>query len=404
MMEDGLDACCCRPGRTGCCGRWGSTTLCCWRRRRASASCSCFCGCAAGWPRLHRAGNWLAGGAVAFVVGYAGLLPWAVRHSLPAVEVLNGGREVLMVLVFGYGWVVLLCAAADTGAGGGWRRYYALTYFFFFVGYVHFLAQSPGPDQLQPHLPQCPGLGADLELLMLSALLTGRFRHTLRQNAQLRVQHLRQRNAQGARLIAAQDDEREQLARELHDALGPNLRPCTWPGRARPCAHALASAPAAAAAGQHAEICCASSATRCANQPRPAARRARSLTASPTPFPRCAICSTCTARRRCTPIATPASISCRRPVQSGRLPHRGRAAEQCRAPRPGPAGAGALRRLPTALELCVDDDGRGFGRGEDTPLTGIGLRGVRTRAAYLGGSVSIEVPKVGTRVVVRLPC
>ncbi|MBH8559535.1 sensor histidine kinase, partial [Hymenobacter negativus] len=63
-----------------------------------------------------------------------------------------------------------------------------------------------------------------------------------------------------------------------------------------------------------------------------------------------------------------------------------------------------LRRHSTALELCVSDDGRGFGRGEDTPLTGIGLRGVRTRAAYLGGSVAIEVPKVGTRVRVRLPC
>jgi signal transduction histidine kinase len=63
-----------------------------------------------------------------------------------------------------------------------------------------------------------------------------------------------------------------------------------------------------------------------------------------------------------------------------------------------------LRRHSTALELCVSDDGRGFGRGEDTPLTGIGLRGVRTRAAYLGGSVTIEVPKVGTRVRVRLPC
>ena len=62
-----------------------------------------------------------------------------------------------------------------------------------------------------------------------------------------------------------------------------------------------------------------------------------------------------------------------------------------------------LRRHPAQLELCVQDNGRGFGRGEDTPATGIGLRGVRTRTAYLGGSVTIESPGRGTRVVVRLP-
>ena len=62
-----------------------------------------------------------------------------------------------------------------------------------------------------------------------------------------------------------------------------------------------------------------------------------------------------------------------------------------------------LRRHPAQLELCVQDNGRGFERGEDTPVTGIGLRGVRTRMAYLGGSVTIESPGRGTRVVVRLP-
>ena len=51
----------------------------------------------------------------------------------------------------------------------------------------------------------------------------------------------------------------------------------------------------------------------------------------------------------------------------------------------------------------MQDNGRGFGRGEDTPVTGIGLRGVRTRTTYLGGSVTIESPGRGTRVVVRLP-
>ena len=62
-----------------------------------------------------------------------------------------------------------------------------------------------------------------------------------------------------------------------------------------------------------------------------------------------------------------------------------------------------LRCHPSALEMCVEDDGRGFSWSENTHATGIGLRGVRTRAAYLGGSVVIETPAAGTRIVVRLP-
>ncbi|MFC7667474.1 sensor histidine kinase [Hymenobacter humi] len=63
-----------------------------------------------------------------------------------------------------------------------------------------------------------------------------------------------------------------------------------------------------------------------------------------------------------------------------------------------------LRRRPAEVELCVEDDGRGLAKGPDASITGIGLRGVRTRTAYMGGSVSIEAPPAGTRIVVRLPC
>ena len=58
-----------------------------------------------------------------------------------------------------------------------------------------------------------------------------------------------------------------------------------------------------------------------------------------------------------------------------------------------------LRRHPAQLELCVQHNGRG----EDTPATGIGLRGVRTRTAYLSDSFTIDSPGRGTRVVVQLP-
>ncbi|MEJ7664996.1 MAG: histidine kinase [Hymenobacter sp.] len=61
-----------------------------------------------------------------------------------------------------------------------------------------------------------------------------RFRQAQRQNADWRVRHLRERAAAGQRLIAAQDEEREALARELHDALAPGLTALhlAWQGRA----------------------------------------------------------------------------------------------------------------------------------------------------------------------------
>ncbi|MFC6222843.1 7TM diverse intracellular signaling domain-containing protein [Hymenobacter artigasi] len=357
----------------------------------------------AGWPRLHRAGNWLAGGAVAFVAGYAGLLPWAMRHSLPTVEALNGVREVFMVLVFGYGWTVLLALLLHRR----WRRlaaYYALTYFFFFVGYGIFWLNHLGLTSFNPIYPNALAWGLMLELLILSALLTGRFRHTLRHNARLRVQHLRQRDVHSARLIAAQDDEREQLARELHDALGPNIAALHMAWQSEAMRAALASAPAAAAVGQLTEDIL----RELYNQVRqishvllPAESVTNRLTTSIT-----------TLRDMLNLHGSPQVHTDFGPGLDELPPAVQSAAFRIVAELVNNAVRHAqaqqvhvhLRRLPTALELCVADDGRGFGRGEDTPLTGIGLRGVRTRAAYLGGSVSIEVPKVGTRVVVRLPC
>ena len=48
----------------------------------------------------------------------------------------------------------------------------------------------------------------------------------------------------------------------------------------------------------------------------------------------------------------------------------------------------------------VEDDGQGFA--PETPA-GLGLRGVRTRAAYVGGKVEIDSSPRGTVVTTRLP-
>jgi signal transduction histidine kinase len=67
------------------------------------------------------------------------------------------------------------------------------------------------------------------------------------------------------------------------------------------------------------------------------------------------------------------------------------------------AGAGevgvTLAFSPEAVRLAVIDDGRGVAGAAE----GAGLRGIRERAAFLGGEARIDSDAQGTRVEVRLP-
>ncbi|MBD2723332.1 sensor histidine kinase [Hymenobacter armeniacus] len=353
--------------------------------------------------KLYRAGVWLAGAAGGLVAAYAAVFPWAVRHSLPLVEGLNYGREVLMLLVFGYGWVTLIAALLSRRR----RRlaaYYSLTYCCFFVGYAVFWLNHLGLSSFNPIYPNTLAWGLFAELLVLSALLTGRFRYTLRQNAQLRIRQLQQRNEEGGRLIAAQDAEREQLARELHDALGPNLAALHMAWQSHAVRDALAAAPNAATIGLLTEEILGQLYSQ-----------VRQLSHSLLPMEpgtnrlHNSIGALCDAFN----LNGPPHVNTRLDPGLDALPQAVQsAAFRIVAELVNNAVRHAqarhvqvqLRCHPAHLELCVEDDGRGFARGEDTPATGIGLRGVRTRTAYLGGSVRIETPNAtGTRVVVQLP-
>ena len=60
-----------------------------------------------------------------------------------------------------------------------------------------------------------------------------------------------------------------------------------------------------------------------------------------------------------------------------------------------------LVRRETSVELRVQDDGAGFKPGNSGRL---GLRGMRERAALLGGSVEVESrPGAGTTITARIP-
>jgi len=75
------------------------------------------------------------------------------------------------------------------------------------------------------------------------------------------------------------------------------------------------------------------------------------------------------------------------------------------------AGAGkvrvSVRQFPECLVLEVEDNGRGFQLNEQrmpSRSAGLGLLGIRERAAIAGGSLVIDsAPGQGTRIALRIP-
>ncbi|RYU84307.1 sensor histidine kinase [Hymenobacter persicinus] len=400
MMEDGLDAMLLPAGLYRVLWSVGQYNLMMLAAAAGIRIMQLFLRLRAGWPRLHRTGNWLAGLAVGFVVLYAGLYPWAVRHnSLLLVQILNDAREVLLLTVFGYGWVALLALILSPR-----RRlagYYLLTYFFFIVGFALFWLNHIGLTSFNPIYPNALAWGLFCELLVLSALLTGRFRHTLRHNERLRTRQLRQRNLLGSRLIAAQEEEREQLARELHDALGPNLVALNMAWQGPALQEALATTPAAAAVGRQSELLLRhlyDSVRSMSHSLLPAQPGLGSLVDSLQALGELFnLYGTPAVLIRCDPglneLPAPLQLATYRiaaELLNNAIRHAHATEVQVR-----------VRPSNDRLEIVVQDNGRGFGAA--VPEAGIGLRGVKARAAYLRGQVDINSSPQGTTVLVLLP-
>ena len=151
-----------------------------------------------GWPRLNRLSWALSGLAAGYALAYPLLFGPALRAGGAALAWLNGGREVLLwgLLVSGF---FLLATVWRRGRPPQRRlaALYTLTYSFFFFGSVQFLLNRSGLVNLHLINPNSLAWGLALELLTLSVLLTGRFRYALRQNAELRVRQLREREMAG---------------------------------------------------------------------------------------------------------------------------------------------------------------------------------------------------------------
>jgi signal transduction histidine kinase len=67
-----------------------------------------------------------------------------------------------------------------------------------------------------------------------------------------------------------------------------------------------------------------------------------------------------------------------------------------------------LRERPTAVELCIKDDGIGFDatprRGRSRSEGGLGLLGMLERASYVGASFEVTSRRrAGTQITMRIP-
>jgi signal transduction histidine kinase len=359
-----------------------------------------------GWPRLHHLSQWLSNGAIAYAGLYLVVARWAGPAALTG---LMAGRAVLL-------WGLLLVGAGTLAAVVGRGRpaqrqlaaLYAGTYLLFGWGAVELMLNYSGLVYLDFIKPNSLAWCLVAELVLLSALLTERFRRALRQAAEQRLRRLREHEATSRRLIAAQDEEREALARELHDALAPGLTALHLAWQGRLVRQALAQAPPLLAEAH----------TQTEALLRQLRREVRALTQallpSPTgtqpPLPEALALLTetlglagegpyvecvCDAAAAGVPLATQqAAYRIVAELLHNALRHA--QAQQVRV---------EVHRLPTALHLLVADDGRGFDPHGSPPRSGgLGLRGVRARAGYLRGQMQVvSQPGQGTRVEVELP-
>lgn len=411
LMEDSLDALLLPPGAYGVGWQLGQFSilllaLACGLRIMAS-----FVRLRQGWPRLNRLSWGLSAAGAAYALAYPLLYATAWRSPQPptALAWLNGGRVLLLwTLLLAEGSILAWVAARGPRPQRRLALLYAGTYAFFLFGASESLLNYAGVVYLHLIEPNSLAVGLAVELLTLSVLLTWRFRRAQHQNSELRLRQLREREAAGLRLITAQDEEREALARELHDALAPGLTALHLAWQGRQVRQALAdAAPLLLETHGYTEALL-----------RQLRQDVRTLSQGLAPagpgeqpsLPEAVALLVLTLNlpdegprvtAQCDPATAGVPVAVQHPAYRmvAELLHNALRHAHARHVH------AEVHRLPTLLRLVVSDDGQGFdplapppGRG------GMGLRGVRVRAGYLGGTVQIHSqPGHGTIVSIELP-
>ena len=410
LMEDGLDAILLPQTVYGLGWRLGQFSLLLLALGCGLRIMALFLRLRQGWPRLYRFSWGLSTLAGAYVLVYALAFEPLRRAGGAGLAWLNGGREILLWgLLLAGAFILIVVGSRGRAPQRRLVRLYGLTYAFFFWGSINFLLNRSGVVNLHFIEPNALAWGLALELLTLSVLLTGRFRYALRQNADWRVRQLRERAVAGQRLIAAQDEEREALARELHDALAPGLTALHLAWQGRLVRQALTQAPPLLAeAHEHTEALL--------RQLRHDVRTlSQALLPSPPggeqpPLPEAIALLTETLSLtddgpQVTGYCDPAAASLPAPMQQAayrivaELLHNALRHAEAREVWV------EVRQLPGSLRLTVQDDGRGFDPHGPAPQRGgLGLRGVQARAGYLRGQVLVSSQLgQGTVITVELP-
>ncbi len=362
-----------------------------------------------GWPRLHRLTAGLSNAALTYAVVYPLLAALLRPLGAPAQLGLLAGRAALI----GAG---LLAGAGVLGAVVGLGRraqrrlavLYAATYLLFLWGAVELILNYLGLGYIDFVKPNSLAWCLVAELLLLSGLLMGRVRRVLRQAAEQRLRRLREHEAASRRLIAAQDEEREALARELHDALAPGLTALHLAWQGRLVRQALTQAPPLLAEAH----------TQTEALLRQLRHEVRALSQVLLPSPAGALPPLPEALALLTETLSLAGegpcIECQCEAAVAEVPL---ATQQAAYRIVAELLHNVLRhahaqwvhvevhRRPASLCLLVADDGRGFDPHGPPPRSGgLGLRGVRARAGYLRGHVRVlSQPGQGTRIEVELP-
>ena len=362
-----------------------------------------------GWPRLYRLSWVLSVLAAGFALSFPLLTVLSQSFGRAALAALAEVQAALL-------WLLLLTGLLVVGIVS-WRgrrvqrrlaRYYSFTYAFFLVGASELVLAYAAVTYSTLVEPNILAWGLALELLSLSVLLTGRFQYALRQNQAQRLRHLQERARAGQQLIQAQDEEREALARELHDALAPGLTALHLAWQGRQVRQALRESPAVLThTHEHTEALL--------RQLRHDVRNlSQALLPNPPgeqpPLPEAIALLVETLSLddggpRITGHCDPAAAALPVPVQLAayrivaELLHNALRHAQARLVQV------EVRGLLASLRITVEDDGRGFDPQAAPPRRGgLGLRGVQARAGYLRGQVLVSSqPGQGTVITVELP-